>query len=455
MAPPSRSETTPGAAVPETIAGDAVPHERESPGTGRRGTYAISLLTAIFALNFLDRQIVTILAGPIKAEMGLSDTQIGLISGLAFALFYALLGLPIAMLAERFNRVWIIAGSAGLWSVMTALCGATMNFGQLFLARLGVGIGEAGCIPASHALIADTVDPARRASALSLFSLGIPIGTLLGMVMGGWIAAEYGWRAAFLVAGLPGIALAALLAMTVRDPRHGSAWSGSSREATAYPPLVLRSAIRSLLAIPSYRQALAAGTLASMGSFGITAFLGIYVQARHGLTLPQTGLLLGLVIGIAGGVGSAAGGMLVDRIGTRAAHAQVPGLAVLVTAPCLAGALLVDNAVIAFILFVLGTAASTLWYGPTFGLFQGVSGPHRRAVAIAFFTLSANLIGLGLGPTLIGIASDGMTSQCTPACPAPFDLPLEIALTCATLLYLWSGLHYRAAARAVERDWQG
>lgn len=426
-----------------------------SLGNARRGTYAISLLTAIFALNFLDRQIVTILAGQIKAEMGLSDTQIGLISGLAFALFYALLGLPVAMLAERFNRVWIIAGSAGLWSVMTALCGATMNFGQLFLARLGVGIGEAGCIPSSHALIADTVDPARRASALSLFSLGIPIGTLLGMVMGGWIAAEYGWRAAFLVAGLPGIALAVLLVLTVRDPQHGGKWRAPVTDTAPPSPPALWSAISGLLAIPSYRQVLVAGTLASMASFGITAFLGLYVQTRYGLTLPQTGLLLGLVIGIAGGIGSAAGGMLVDQLGTRTAHANVPALAMLVTAPCLAGALLVDNPVIALILFALGTAASTLWYGPTFGLFQGVSGPSRRAVAIAFFTLSANLIGLGLGPTLIGIASDSLKGLCEPACPTPFDLPLEIALTLATLLYLWSALNYRAAARAVERDWQG
>jgi len=421
----------------------------------RSSTYALTLLTAIFALNFLDRQIVTILAIPIKAEMELSDTQIGLVSGLAFALFYALLGLPMAMLAERFNRVWIIAGSAALWSVMTGLCGAASGFAQLFLARLGVGIGEAGCIPASHALIADTVDPTRRASALSLFSLGIPIGTLLGMAMGGWIAAEYGWRAAFLIAGLPGIALAALLAATVRDPRHAVSWSKPATAPATNPPPPLWGAVGSLLAIPSYRQALAAGTLASMGAFGITAFLGLYLQTRYGLTLPQTGLLLGLVIGIAGGIGSAAGGLLVDRLGTRTAHANVPALAMLVTALCLAAALLVDGPLIALALFTLGTAASTLWYGPTFGLFQGVSGPGRRAVAIAFFTLSANLIGLGLGPTLIGLASDSLASMCQPACPVPFDRPLQMALVFATLVYLWSALHYRAAARAVDRDWQG
>lgn len=427
---------------------DVAPHAAGA----RSQSWLISLLTAIFALNFLDRQIVTILAGPIKAEMGLSDTHIGLVSGLAFALFYALLGLPMAMLAERFNRVWIIAGSAGLWSVMTSLCGATNSFAQLFLARLGVGIGEAGCIPASHALIADTVDPSRRASALSLFSLGIPIGTLLGMAMGGWVAAEYGWRAAFLVAGLPGVALAVLLVMTVRDPRHAATASAAPR-ATVAPPR-LRAAIGGLLAIPSYRHAVAAGTLASMGSFGITAFLGLYVQQRHGLTLPQTGLLLGLVIGIAGGIGSAAGGMLVDRLGTRKAHATVPAWAMVVTGPCLAGALLVEDQVMALVLFALGTMTSTLWYGPTFGLFQSVGGTGRRAVAIAFFTLCANLVGLGLGPTLIGIASDSMASLCRTACPPPFDLPLQIALTVATLLYLWSAVHYRAAARAVDRDWR-
>lgn len=411
-------------------------------------TYAVAMLTAIFALNFLDRQIVTILAGPIKAEMGLTDTQLGLISGLAFALFYAALGLPIAALAERFNRVWIISASVVLWSAMTSLCGLATNFTQLFLARVGVGIGEAGCVPASHALISATVSPARRATALAIFSLGIPLGTLLGLAVGGWIAQVYGWRFAFLVVGLPGVLLGTLAMLTLRDPRHGP----GRIAITPTRPAPTGTSIRRLLDKPTYVYAVGGGTFASMAAFGITAFLGLYVQGRYGLTLGQAGLLLGLVIGIAGGIGSAAGGWLVDRLGGGTSHVLVPAAAMIVTGPCLAAALLTSNPVASLALFAIGTLASTAWYGPTFATFQGVSTVSSRAIAVAVFTLVANLIGLGLGPLAVGIMSDAFAGQ-MPG-PGSAVAGLTAALTAATMLYGLAALCYWRAARTLNSDWE-
>lgn len=417
------------------------------PADSKAPRRLVGLLTAIYLLNFLDRQIVTILAAPIKADLHLTNTELGLITGLAFALFYALLGLPIAWLAERLNRVWLIAGSLALWSAMTAVCGLSANFAQLFAARIGVGIGEAGCVPASHSLISATVSPRQRATALGVFALGIPLGTLAGMALGGWIATSYGWRAAFLIVGLPGLALAGLLLGLVKDPRHDQ---GGPRRHYA---LSTRRIVARLIGKRSYCLAVSGGALASAGSYGILGFLGIYVPSHFGLTLAQAGLVLGAAIGLGGTIGSAAGGWLADRFVNRRALVFIPASTLLAAAPCLAAALLIDHAGPALALFVLGTCLSGAWYGPTFAVLQGVSPVDGRATASALFTLAVNLVGLGCGPVLVGSLSDYLAHP--GAGLADSDAALGHALLAGTLLFVLAAACFFFAASAIERDFEG
>lgn len=373
------------------------------PTAGQRhgsNRYLILLLTAIFTLNFLDRQIVSILAGPIKAELGLSNGALGLLAGFSFALFYSALGLPIALIADRISRIWVIGGSAIIWSFMTILCGQATNFWQLFLARVGVGIGEAGCVPASHALIADRLPPRDHAFALAIFALGIPLGTLCGLAIGGWVAQEYGWRTAFLVAGVPGLVLGPLALLTLKDRR------GPVTRSDARPSLV--AVARQLRTNRTFVLAVLGAILASGAGYGIVAFLGVYLVEARAFSLAQAGLALGLILGTGGAIGTAAGGRIVSSLGGIRAHALVPAAGVAAAAPLtFAGIAQPDTTGLLVALF-LATLASSLWYGPIFALIQSTAGGHSRAVVAAIFTFMVNMIGLGLGPPLVGLLSDAL-----------------------------------------------
>jgi MFS transporter, Spinster family, sphingosine-1-phosphate transporter len=367
-------------------------------------------LLIVYIFNFLDRQIVTILAEPIKRDLGLSDTQLGLMTGLAFALFYAILGIPIARYADRpaANRVGLISVSLILWSGMTALCGVAQNFSQLLLARVGVGVGEAGCTPAAHSLISDMVPIERRASAIAFYGLGIPIGALLGMVIGGFLADTVGWRRAFLAVGLPGLGLAAFVWLVLHEPRHGSIATALRATAPAAPQLSVRQALAAVLGSRAFvLLAIAAGLVAFL-SYGKSVWTAIFLMRSHGLSASQTGLWLGLSLGVSGVIGTFAGGWLADRFGRhqRRHMLTAPAIGMGIAAPLLFVAYTLPDWRLALVLMVATTALNSLYYGPTYALAQQLVRPEARAMATAIMVFAQNLIGLGLGPLVFGMMSD-------------------------------------------------
>jgi len=370
----------------------------------------LAVLLVVYIFNFLDRQIVNILAEPIRRDLGLSDTQIGLMTGIAFAAFYTCLGIPIARYADRptTSRVGLIAGALIIWSGMTALCGRAQSFVQLLLARIGVGVGEAGCTPAAHSLIADLAPPEKRASAMAFYALGIPVGTLLGMLIGGLLADAYGWRTAFLVVGLPGIVLAGAVVLLLRDPRRAGE---ALRAASAAPPrqaLSNREALAEILTSRAYVLLLAAGSSAAFLSYGKATWTTIFFQRTHGLTAGETGFWFGLWGGLAAIAGTLAGGWLADRFGkiNRRHVMTAPAVGFALAAPLSIAAYFMTDWRWALALLMFPRMLISLYYGPCFASAQGLVKPEARAMASAVLLFSQNLIGLGLGPLFFGMLSD-------------------------------------------------
>jgi predicted MFS family arabinose efflux permease len=367
-------------------------------------------LLVVYIFNFLDRQIVTILAEPIKRDLGLSDTQLGLMTGLAFALFYALLGIPIARHADKpgSNRVGLISVSLILWSGMTALCGLAQNFSQLLLARVGVGVGEAGCTPAAHSLISDMVPIERRSSAIAFYGMGIPIGSLLGLIMGGYLADTVGWRQAFMVVGAPGLVLAAFVWAVLRDPRKAGLATALRGSAPAVPQLSAKAALGEVLGSRAFLLLAAAGGLVAFLSYGKGVWTTIYFMRSHGLSATQVGLWGGLVLGLSGLFGTWAGGWLADRFSKRDRRHMLsaPALGMVIAAPVLFMAYSASNWTVALALLVVPTILNSLYYGPTYAAAQLLVRPEARAMATAVMVFSQNLIGLGLGPLFFGMMSD-------------------------------------------------
>jgi MFS family permease len=383
--------------------------------------YVLALLMIAYTLSFLDRQVLSILVEPIKNELKVGDAAMGLLTGPVFVIFYTFLGIPIAWLADRRSRPVIITVCLTLWSAFTAMSGLASSFVPLALARLGVGFGEAGCNPSSHSLIADISTGQQRASGLAFYSLGVPIGTLLGLAMGGLVADAYGWRAAFMVAGLPGLALAALIGLTVKEPRPRAAPGPAAvAQSLVQPFRDLADTVTALRDKPSFWfAALATGFSAFVG-YGLLFFNASFFLRCHGAELAQLaghfglksqgllGLALGLVTGIGGFTGTVIGGWIADRASTRdrRAFASVPAAAALIAVPAVFVIYLVPGLLPALALLLIPNIALTIWYGAVYSTAQSVVAPHRRATAAALLLLILNLIGLGLGPTFLGFLSD-------------------------------------------------
>ncbi len=362
-------------------------------------------LMVVYVFNFIDRQIVAILIEPIRADLDLSDLQLGMLSGFAFAVFYATLGIPIARLADNgtSNRSRMIAVFVAVWSAMTAVCGLAQNFWQLLLARIGVGVGEAGCTPTAHALIADSLPPEKRAGGIAFFGLGIPIGGLLGTLIGGGIAEAFGWRAAFFVVGLPGLLLALFVWFNLKDPRLGRAAA-----ADAPPRLSMWAGLKALAGSPAYLLVLTAASLVAFLSYGKGVWVLSFFQRTHGLSVGQTALFVGVTLGIAGIVGTWLGGWAADRWGKHDKRHMLtlPAIAMLLAAPMLFLGYRADDWRWAIVLLVLPTVANSAYYGPAYGAAQVLARPDTRAMAAAWMVFAQNLIGLGLGPLLFGALSD-------------------------------------------------
>lgn len=379
--------------------------------------YALWVLLVIYILNFLDRQIVTILAEPIKQELDLKDWQIGMMSGLAFALFYTIMGLPIARYAERGNRPLIIAGAVAAWSFFTLLCGFAQNFVQLVLARVGVGIGEAGCTPPAHSLITDYTPREKRASAMAFYSLGTPIGSLLGMAMGGLIADEWGWRTAFLVAGAPGVLMAIIAATTLVEPRRAQ---GSDYAVKKPGGPTLKEAFAEIRSKRTFWFIAFGVSIKAFIGYGMAVFIAPFFFRNHGEELTQIaagfglglagllGLVLGVVLGITGALGVWVGGQLADHYGKRDLrhYLGIPAVSTLLAIPFYLFALAVDSALLALVLMAFPPFLNSLWYGPAYAAVQGLVQPHTRATAVAVLLFFVNLIGLGFGPLIVGAISD-------------------------------------------------
>jgi MFS family permease len=380
--------------------------------------YALTVLLLVYTVNFLDRQIVSILAEPIKNDLSISDTQLGLLTGLAFGLVYCGFGLPIARLADRFNRVWIISGSLAVWSACTVLCGRAVNYATLVAARVGVGVGEAGCTPTAHALIADYTPKEKRASALAFFSMGTPIGSLLGLAMGGVIADAYGWRAAFLIAGLPGLVLALVCLFTLKEPRN--ALSRQVREANHAAQMSFGATVRYLARKRTFWLLAFGAAIKAFIGYGHAPFTASFFLRNHGPEIAALaaqvhlkpvgfmGVALGLTSGVFGALSSWAGGAIADRFGGRdlRAYGSVPAVASLIVIPFYIAAMTAPSALPALLCLIPIYAMGALWYGPVYASAQSLVPPNMRATSASIVLFIINMLGLGGGALVVGALSD-------------------------------------------------
>jgi MFS family permease len=409
-----------------------------SPNRNRGVILALLLLAYIF--NFLDRQILGILAQPIKQDLGLSDTEFGAIGGLAFAILYSVLAVPLAYLADRTSRSAVIAAALAVWSGFTALCGTATGFGQLFLYRLGVGVGEAGGVAPSYALIAEYFPPERRARALAIFSLGVPIGLASGTLLGAYLTHWISWRAAFLVMGVAGILLAPILFWFVRDPPPKA--SAAADAAPIMPVFAL------LARKPTFWLMAFAASCSSLCGYGLALWTPSVLMRSYGLELVETAHFFASLLLIGGTAGVLLGGVLADRLGTgdRRWYAWLPATAWLVTAPMFAIGLSVSSLVVAWPLLLVPNALNILWLGPVTTAVQHLVPRHMRATASASFLLINNFIGIGIGPLLFGRISDALKET--------YGVEsLRYAAIGCTAFYLVAGGLMLIAARRLRSDW--
>lgn len=410
------------------------------PGRG----LMMTMLVIVYTLNFIDRQIIGILAEPIKLELGLSDAELGWMGGTAFALFYTLLAIPIAMLADRRNRSWIITIGLTLWSLATAVCGMAQNFWQLFLARMSVGVGEAAGVAPAYSLISDYYPPERRSRALAIFSLGIPLGSAFGVLFGGLIAANIDWRYAFLIIGFAGVVFAPVFKWIVRDPGHGR-FDEAPR--CAAPPLGL--VFRTIASKPAFwLLGFGAGT-ASLVSYGLAFWIPSFLARSYGLELEERSWLFAAILLVGGAAGIWFGGVAGDRLGNvhPRGYALVPAVAFAVTLPAYLLAFSTESLVTSSLIFLLPTALGLTWLGPVVTAVTRLVPAEMRATAAALFLFINNLIGLGAGTTVIGAISDRLT-------PVYGDEALRYSAMATTTLYALAALLMLLAALRLGRDCQ-
>ncbi len=405
--------------------------------------YALSVLVVVYTFNFIDRQILSILLEPIKQDLGLSDSALGMLTGFAFALFYATLGIPIARFADRGNRRNLIALALTIWSGMTALSGLAQNFWHLLLARIGVGVGEAGCSPPAHSMIADYFPAENRATALGIYSLGIPFGILFGFIAGGWLNEFFGWRVAFFVVGIPGVLLALLVRYTLREPPRGMA---EGRVAEVEQPTVMET-FQFLWSKRSFRHMAVGGGLTAFVGYGVVTWVPSFLIRSYGMSTGDVGTYLGLILGIPGGIGIALGGYLADRYGARDTrwYLWVVAVALIACVPLSFGVYLSATAFASLMFLIIPILLGNFYQATTFSQTQGLVSLRMRSVAAAVLLFILNIIGLGAGPQAVGILSDVLQPQYG-------DESLRYALLILSLVNVWSAYHYYLAGKYLKDD---
>lgn len=415
-------------------------------GPKERPRLALVLLAAIAVVGFIDRIIMNVLVEPLKAEFGLSDTQIGLLNGLAFAALHVVLGLVVARIAERRRRVSLIAIGTFFWSVATAACGMAATVTQLLLARIGVGVGEAVGLPSAQSVVSDYFPREKRATVMSVLNLAPPIGAFLGATGGAFIAQYYGWRHAFIFAAVPGLILAILLALFVAEPKRGGHDKGGAGDAV--PSLL--TVLHRFWSWPTMRHMLIGSTIAGMVGFGLNAFLAAYLLRRFDYTLVEAGTVAGLVASLPAAISITWAGWFADRMaarGNRRGYAIIPGFMLLLTAPLYAFAITRDNPTLIVVLLMICALIQFTYLGPTAGTFQNMLAPRMRATGAAFTGMLYSLVSGGLGPLLLGMFSDRFAASGINA-----GVALGMAMAVMAAFYVWAAIHYLLASRTIEAD---
>jgi MFS family permease len=446
----------------------------------KRGVLGLLLLAYTF--NFIDRTIINTIGQAIKVDLRLTDTELGLLGGMAFALCYTLLGIPIARLADRGNRVTIIAVSIAVWSAFTAACGIAQNFVQLLLMRVGVGVGEAGLSPPAHSLISDYYEPNRRASALSVYGLGIPLGVMFGAVAGGWIADNFSWRMAFVLVGLPGLLVALAMKVFIKEPPRAS---DTRRDAAldcvpADQNPSLWGVIRTMFNSWGLIHLVAGCTLVSMAGYGTSMYSQAYFIRYFGVSFTLVGLVFGVIGGISSAIGTLLGGWLAD-LGGRSNpqwYALVPGIGVTLAVPFYVLVFTRESWQASAWLLILPGIFHFMYVAPSWGLVQNVMPGAMRATAAALLLFIVNIVGLGLGPPICGwfidvfsastfdayelgvfaeqcpggIGFDGSSEQVDAACRASVSLGTRWGILVTLIFYAWGALHYYLSAITLPKN---
>ena len=428
--------------------------------------YLLAVLSLIYMSSLVDRTILNIVAQAIKVDLGLSDTQIGLLGGLAFSALYAVLGIPCARLTERKNRVTILAVAVAIWSFMTTMCGFAMNFWQLAIARAGVGIGEAACTPCAHSMIGDSFPHDRRATAISIYSLAIPLGTLVGVLGGAWLVEHYSWRAAFIAAGLPGLLIAVLTKLTLKDPVRGAFGAAPPKN-----PPPISAVLRQLWVRPTFRNLLIGVTGSTLVNAGISAFIAPYLlRSPFDVGLTQTALAIAFLGGVAAFLGTLVGGPLGDLLARRDVRylLMVSSLGFLIAAPCWIAAFFSPNLAGFLVCAAFAQILAAVYVGPTFGVLHNMVETRMRATAVAIVFVCTSLLGIGAGPAVMGKISDvaaeiyfdgnygGLCSSAMDmaraACRDASFEGLRFALAVGGLLHLVPAFFYFRASRTTKQD---
>ncbi len=418
--------------------------DRPSPATSTKGArMMLSLLVLLYVINYIDRQILSVLLEPIKQELEVSDTAMGLLTGLAFALFYTTAGIPIARWADRGSRRNVVVIGVVVWSAMTALSGLARNFAQLALARIGVGVGEATLSPAAHSLISDAFPPERRATALGIYNIGGNVGIMLGFMLGGWIGDTFGWRMAFLVVGLPGLAAAALVQATLREPIRG----GLEGVIDDGDEAGLGDVIRYMLSQRTFRHLCLSSGLYAFAAYGFTIWGATFLIRVHEMSLTDTGIAMGLIQGLGGGLGTYLGGALADRFAREDARylVWVPALGGGLALPLLAIFLFWPDRNGALSAYALAMIFSVFFVGPCYAIAQGLARLRMRAQAAAILMFAINLIGLGIAPLAVGVLNDALASTYG-------DEAIRYSLMITGAASVWAVVHSLLAARSVREE---
>ena len=463
----------------------AAPAAAPFPGYGSKGyrAYVLAALVTVYTFNFIDRVVITIIQEPIRLEFGLSDTQLGLLGGPTFAILYTLLGIPIARLAERKNRTTILAVCLGLWSLMTTLCGFAGSYAMLLMARIGVSVGEAGGTPPSQSIIGDYFPAESRATAISIYALGIPLGSAFAAIGGGFIAAYFGWREAFWMLGVPGLILAILIKLTIKEPPRATP--------SAEPPN-FGAALKILGSKTSFWHIAVGGAAASFTGYGVGQFTNSFFIRNHQAALTamdtpwlpsfdeplrevifRASIITGLLTLFLGGLGTFLSGYISDKINSRHpnALAWLPAVGFVIATPLNIAGYMTGSLPLALFFLAAALLLQNFYLGSIYAVAQGVVPPLMRATAVAILLFIVNIIGYGMGPPVIGALSDflassqltphGMTlaacrvpaAALTPVCSSGTSFGLRWALILGYLGYIWAAAHFLLAWRTLQRDW--